>query len=122
MSAPCDKTIRDVLRAIAQDHTSKLRAEVANTVLESEYDDLSQWFSHLLRHGCASGMVPSLIYYSDTHSFFDRHYEEIGFLRQLCEDDFGEPLKVQHDLKNWLAWFAFEETARQIFDEIAGEV
>ena len=31
----------------------------------------------IVRHGCASGMVPALIYYSDTEPFFDRHADEI---------------------------------------------
>ncbi len=56
-------------------------------------------------------MVSSLIYYRDTHRFYDEYYDEIEDLRLEFEDNCGEPLKVKGDLKNFLAWFAFEETA-----------
>lgn len=34
-----------------------------------------------------SGMVGSLIYYRDTHKFFDTHYAEIEEIRQLFMDE-----------------------------------
>ena len=86
--------------------------------LESEYDDLSAWFDHLLEHGCQSGMISRLCYYRDTHAFYDRYYSEIEDLRQRFEGDLGEPLKVGDDLKNWFAWFAFEQTASDIYNEL----
>jgi hypothetical protein len=55
-----------------------------------------------------------LIYYKDTHIFYDKHYDEIEELREEYEEMVGEALKIQGDLKNFLAWFAFEEVAYKI--------
>ncbi len=63
-------------------------------------------------------MISKLVWYTDTHVFFNKYYYEIEDLRYEYEDMLGEPLKPQHDLMNWYAWFAFEETARQIDDEL----
>jgi len=59
-----------------------------------------------------------MVYYRDTHAFFDRHYDEIEDLRHYHEDDTGERLHPDGDLKNWFAWFAYEDTARRLADEI----
>ena len=91
-------------------------ADVAHVALEqiNNYSEPMSWFKDLLQHGCIGGMIPSLIYYADTHEFFDRHYDEIEQLRKEYEDSTGLPLQIQADLKNFLAWFAFEEVAFQI--------
>lgn len=62
-------------------------------------------------------MVSCLVYYADTHAFFDRHYPEVEELRLETEESLGEPLRIKYDLKNSLAWFAFEETALLIARE-----
>jgi len=59
-----------------------------------------------------------LIYYADTHAFFDRHYEEIEELRIEWEASIGAPLSIQDDLRNFLAWFAFETVADEIAQEL----
>ena len=81
-----------------------------------DYDNPKDFFTDLLEHGCVSGMVSGLIYYVNTHKFFDKHYEQIEKLRQDYEEHTGEPLKIEYDLKNFLAWFAFEETARKLYE------
>lgn len=63
-------------------------------------------------------MVSRLIYYTDTHAFFDRHYDEIEEMRQDWEDSVGQPLEIKGDLKNGLAWFAFEEVAYQMMENL----
>lgn len=57
-----------------------------------------------------SGTPGTASYYVDTHAFYDAHYDEIEELRENAEDSLGEPLTIRGDLKNFLAWFAFEET------------
>jgi len=69
----------------------------------------------VLSHGCASGCVPELIYYSDTHKFFDTHYEDIEQLRREFEEETGLPMNIDSDLKNFLAWWAFEYMTFKIF-------
>jgi hypothetical protein len=84
--------------------------------VSDDYNDPKTWFTDLLTHGCISGMIGSLISYNQTKGFYDFYYDEIEDLRQQYEDDFGAPLKIRGDLKNFLAWFAFEETARKIYE------
>lgn len=102
------------LRGMANSDDSALRREVASIILDCCEEDLSNWFENLFAHGCVSGMVGPLIYYTDTHSFFDRHYSEIEGLREQYEADTGHALVIDGDLKNYLAWFAFEQVAHEI--------
>jgi hypothetical protein len=94
-----------------------------------DYDDKIAIFSEVLEHGCQSGIVTSLIYYSDTTKFYDNYKEEINALlydlmtetglynpSELFGDkwDKEDPLALDVLNKNLLAWFAFEETLRAI--------
>lgn len=69
-----------------------IAAEVASEALSSEQP--AEYLTDLLSHGCVSGMVGSLIYYHDTHAFFDKHYDEIEDLRQEFEDSTGHELTI----------------------------
>lgn len=109
--------LKRALRQIVDDSPSSLRAAVAAEALYYS-DDAEIFFNDLLSHGCASGMIGSLIYYCDTHTFYDMHYDEIEALRIDVEESLGESLKPNGDLKNFYAWFGFEETARMIAGEI----
>lgn len=81
-------------------------------------DDPETFFSDLSRFGCVSGMVGFLCWYSDTHAFFQRHYDEIEELRQELDDQ-GLPIIIAgRDLKNTLAWFGFEEVAYRMMEEL----
>ena len=70
----------------------------------------------VLAHGCVSGVVSELIYYKDTHEWFDTHYDDIMELVEEYEEMLGEKLQWQGDMKNWFAWFSFEETTRQLYE------
>ena len=50
--------------------------------------------------------------------FYDKHYSEIEELRTEYEESTDEPLQINNDLKNHLAWFAFEEVAFQLTNQI----
>lgn len=106
--------ITQTLHQIIEDEPASIRTFVAKEALDYHADDPAQFLTDLSRCGCQSGMVGSLIYHHDTHAFFDRYYHEIEELREEYEDGMGEPLRIKGDLKNWLAWFAFEETAHRI--------
>jgi len=112
MTTITTKTLQETLLSFANAKPSSLRSAVASEALE--YDNPKTFFADLMCNGCISGMVGSLVYYSDTHAFFDQHYAEIEALRHDYEFNIGEPLEIQNDLKNFLAWFAFEETAFQM--------
>lgn len=83
-----------------------------------EVEQIGDFFSDLLNYGCVSGMVGSLIYYHDTHAFFDRHYAEIEEIRHSFTDQDIHPVAINDDLKNFYAWMAFEEVAHQMAQEM----
>ena len=113
-SGASQNTFRAHLEKLAEQ--SDIAWAVAAEALD--YDEPELFFKDLLNHGCVSGMVWSLIYYTDTHAFFDKHYDEIEEIREEFEDGTGQPLTIKGDLKNFLAWFAFEETAYRIAVEL----
>jgi len=59
----------------------------------------------------------SLTWYTDTHAFFDRHYDEIEDIRYRFPDQDIHPM-VCGDLKNFYAWLAFEEVAYKMAQEL----
>lgn len=83
-----------------------------------EHSDIPAFFNDLANYGCICGMVGSLVYYTDTSDFFDRHYAEIEWLREEWEASIGEPITIEGDLRNFFAWFAFETVAAEIADEL----
>jgi hypothetical protein len=109
--------LKKYLKNLIKEKPVSLEAEVAKEALEYGSQDIISFFTDLLQHGCQSGMIAKLIYYSDTHAFYDKYYHEIEEIRYELEESLGEPLQPKGDLKNWYAWLAFEETARKIADE-----
>lgn len=111
--------LKNKLQAIIDNtYGDTLETEVAKEALE--HDDIILFFDQLFRHGCVSGMVSSLVYYTDTRKFYDKHYHEIEILRSEFEE-MGCPLKVGYDLKNDYAWFAFEVIAGRMADKLGLE-
>jgi len=115
----------------------------ANTLNQSVFDWLreeegeytedytpEQKLSEVIEHGCQSGVVGSLIYYTDTVKFYHKHHHEIGQLVENLIDSTGLPIHeifgdkwdnsdpfANDDMnQNLLAWFAFEESASIIYD------
>lgn len=102
------------LQQIVTEHPGTLRAIVAIEALERDNPD--SFFRDLLSHGCSSGMISGLCYYADTHAFFDAHYDEINNLIQDDRTVVSALLANGSDLKNTLAWFAFEQTGYRLID------
>ena len=76
------------LQTIAKQEINSIEKQVANEVLTHNFD-CKTFFKDLCRFGCTTSMIGSLVYYYDTHSFYDRHYEEIEELRREYEDSVG---------------------------------
>ena len=110
------KSIIKKLNAIANEPADSLRKEVAKECFNHE--NIECFFSDLSHYGCASWMIGKLIYYKDTYAFYDKYYNEIEELREEYEQNTGMPIKIEGDLKNFFAWFGFEETAYQLADEL----
>jgi hypothetical protein len=88
-----------------------------------DYWDIEGFFRDLAQSGCESGMVTSLIYYTDTHKFYDKYYDEIELIRINYEDETGIKIKIGNkDLKNQYAWFAFEKVALDMASELGIEI
>ncbi|MBL7799824.1 MAG: hypothetical protein JNL95_03785 [Chitinophagales bacterium] len=105
-------TLITSLQTIASKEEQTIEKYVAEKALGYCEKHPENFFSDILTYGCASGMVSGLVYYADTHTFFDTYYEEIEALRMEYESSTGCQINLQDvDLKNTLAWFAFEQIA-----------
>ena len=114
------KNYKKQLKKIIVITENKLTKHVASYILEnySSNDEIKCFFEDLSRGGCESGMVGDLIYYNDTKAFFLKFESEIEDLKEELEDSLGETLKIKGKITNWLAWFGFEETARNLSNEL----
>jgi len=109
--------LEERLTAIANEEPRSVRNRVAMEALD--YGERPEaFFKDLLAHGCICGIVGTMTYYEDTHAFYDEHYEAIEELRVDYEEEVGTPVKIEGDLKNALAWFAFEHVAWQLAQEL----
>jgi len=119
------------IRAIKRESDNKLIKHVCNYVINKwhDYDDKTYIFKDVLYHGCVSGIVSELVYYSDTLKFYKKYKDEINSLlsEQMqsmgcfsLKDIFGknfddeDPLIIDCHNQNLMAWYGFEETLRNI--------
>lgn len=119
------------IKELKRNSTNSLFKRVCNYVIEewSNYSDKKDIFTDVLNHGCQSGVVTELIYYSDTVRFYKQYRQEINDLlydamsgtglyapSELFGDkwDKEDPLAQDDFNQNLLAWFGFEETLRNI--------
>ena len=119
------------IKEIKRNSDSPLVRRVCNYVISrwGDYDDKKYIFTDVLHHGCQSGIVGELIYYSDTVRFYKQHKEEINGLLYAAMNGTGiyspselfgnkwdkeDPLAQDTYNQNLLAWFSFEETLRNI--------
>lgn len=127
------KFTKKALLEINKVNNSGLIKEVIQHVFNKwqDYKNKKMILQEILEHGCISGIVSELIYYTDTIRFYDKHKEEINTLlyhtmeeidiydlKSIFRDfDETDPLCLETHNKNLLAWFAFEETSRKLYNE-----
>ena len=116
---------------LVKKNATPLQKRVCNYVIDEwgNYDDKKNIFTDVLYHGCQSGMVSFLIWYSDTVRFYKQYKTEIDEMLYdvmsetgiySLPDLFGkrwdkeDPLGNSDYNMNLLAWFGFEETLRKI--------
>ena len=119
------------IKELKRNSNNLLTRRVCNYVISrwSDYSDKTDIFTDVLYHGCQSGIVGELIYYSDTVRFYKQYRSEISELLYdtmngtglyAPSDLFGDkwdkedPLAQDDFNQNLLAWFGFEETLRNI--------
>ena len=95
------------IKELKRNSNSPLTKRVCNYVIGewSDYSDKKNIFTDVLYHGCQSGIVGELIYYTDTVRFYKQYRQEINSL--LYDTMNGTGLYSP-------AWFGFEETLRNI--------
>ncbi len=109
--------MRNRLKQLLEENNWNITEEVINEALK--YHNSKAFFEDLLKYGCQSWMVNSLIYYKDTHTFFNKHYEEIEEIRAELEEQWIEvKIPANTDLKNFLAWLSFEKRAYEIYNNL----
>ena len=104
-------------------NTEGLKHEVAEIIVNmlsenADNEEVIGTLEDITTYGCASGVVPALVYYSDTEAFFDRHADEIF---ELIEDAAKDGTLDKNGIelsKNNLAWIAFELIAWEIKYEL----
>ena len=93
--------------------------DLLNTGLSTE--ELKDHIKDIVQCGCISGIVPSLVYYSDTTKFFNCYRQEI--LTMLEDPDkniyFYDTYWIDHTKysvpeKNSLAWLVYENVVYRI--------
>lgn len=121
------------LKGLKEEGT-KLERKVINVLLDQgSSEDIENYISDVLKHGCVSGIVNELIYYSDTIEFFNKYKRDIvNLLTESLEstgykspsDLFGDkwddedPLAEDDQNQNLLAWYGFEETVYRIANQL----
>ena len=109
--------LKKQLEAILTDsQISELKKDIIKDLLDS--DNIEGYIKDILNHGCQSGVVSGLIYYADTKAFYIKHLEDIEEMQSDYEEETGEKLEPKAPFYNWLAWFAFEETVRDLADKL----
>ena len=129
--------MKNKLQAIKTETTNKLKLSVIDSILDHGENEIKGYIEDVLNHGCESGIVGELIYYSDTVKFYEEFKTEIKtMLKEAMEETglkspqelFGnkwdeEDYFAEEDLnKNLLAWFGYEETVRNIAYELEMDV
>ena len=116
------KALRE-LKKVNQFNT-KLEKRVINNLLNTglSTEELKDHIKDIVQCGCISGIVPSLVYYSDTTKFFNCYRKEI--LSMLQDPDkivnyFDDTYWLDHkkysiEEKNHLAWFIYEDITCRI--------
>ena len=107
------------LQKLLEENLWTITEDVINEALSSWYEDVRDFFLDLQRMGCQSGVISSMIRYSDTHKFYDKHYDEIEDIRLELQDEWillNE--HIEYDLKTFYAWLTYEHIAYNIYNQI----
>jgi hypothetical protein len=94
------------------ENRDSIRFYVAEEALNNHEDPIS-FLMYLTEHGCESGIVSDLIYYSDIYAFHDEHYDEIDEIRQ----ESGFNTIKNRDLRSQHVWFSLRYRGNQILLE-----
>ena len=106
-----------------KDFNTKLERKVINDLINTGLttEELKDHIKDIVQCGCISGIVPSLVYYSDTTRFFNCYRKEIvSMLQDPDKNIYSEYTYLLHQKKysilekNSLSWFAYDNTVIRI--------
>ena len=112
------ENLKGILNNVCED---SLYYDVANDLMDC-YDNNEDFIAHVkdvLNCGCQSGIVSSQIYYKDTYKFFENHMDEIFDMYNELKSELGDFMKELSP--NSLSWLAYEETTRNIANDLGIE-
>lgn len=108
--------IKDLKRLQAETDNELTKYVLTYLLEQGGKEEINTHIDDILNHGVNNGSVDFLVYYADTHKFYDKFYYEIEELRNEYKDNCGLPLEISGDLKDFMAKYAFYEKVYQIAD------
>ena len=115
------------VKKIKNETNNKLTKYVCDYIIKrwDDYADKKDIFLDVINCGCVSGVCRDLVFYEQTKRFYETYKHEINELLWKSDyDNFAEllgsdwdpydPLALEDDNQNLLAWFGFEETITNI--------
>ena len=119
---------------IKSETNNKLTKHVCDYIIKiwDDYSDKKNIFLDVMSGGCKSGVCRDLVFYEQTKRFYENYKHEINELIYKSDYDnladlFGsdwdqyDPLALEENNQNLLAWFGFEETITNIAYEFGIE-
>ena len=115
------KALNELKRS--EEFNSRVEKKVINDLINTGLttEELKDHIKDIVQCGCVSGIVPSLIYYSDTIRFFNCYRKEIlTMLKDPDKNIYSEYTYLLNDKKysisqkNDLSWFAYDNTVIRI--------
>ncbi len=81
------------------------------------------YLTDVCNHGCSGGTCSGLIYYTDTHAFYNEFADEIDDILEEYEQNTGQGFEFGgRDVRNTLAWLGYEEKVREVLADIGVEL
>ena len=113
----------NLLNSMVENSESELKKAVLESLIDKaeeceSNEEIITMVNNILTYGCVSGIVPDMMFYRDTESFFNTHSEEIF---DLLNESIAEGLTDANSIefsKNNLAWWAYEVITSQILYEL----
>lgn len=108
------------LEKILKETDNELTHYVINDIIDGkDIDEQESYMRDVMRVGCQSGVVSSLIYYTDTKAFYIKYMDEIHELYNDTVEQMGDNVEIDPShIANWFAWFGYEQTLFNLVSEI----
>ena len=115
------KALNELKRS--EEFNSRVERKVINDLINTGLttEELKDHIKDIIQCGCISGIVPSLVYYTDTTKFFNCYRKEIlSMLQDPNKNIYSEYTYLLHQKKysilekNNLSWFAYDNTVIRI--------